>query len=277
MAPAAIAALRRALGFEGVVFSDALNMRAIADRWSAPEAAVRAVAAGVDAPLLCGPLAEHVAVMAALADAERDGRLDPVAVAASRARLTHLAAAFPAHPGRYDDAADRALMADAARRAIVAFGAPPRLAPGARVAVVGAAEVRASAATDATARPTAALVEALRDAGFDPTWLAPDADRAALGEALVGADALLVVSTSRVPLTPDAVAAARAAFAAAALRGVPAVHVALWNPAHVAALPGPALAAFGFRPDAVHAVVHALRTGEAPGRSPMPLTPWRVA
>ena len=56
MAPAAIAALRTALGFEGVVFSDALDMRAIADRWPAPEAAVRAVAAGVDAPLLCGPL-----------------------------------------------------------------------------------------------------------------------------------------------------------------------------------------------------------------------------
>jgi beta-N-acetylhexosaminidase len=98
-----------------------------------------------------------------------------------------------------------------------------------------------------------------------------------VGAALTGVDALLVVSTSRVPLAPDAVAAARAAFAIAAERGVPAVHVALWNPAHVAALPGPALAAFGFRPDAVHAVVHALRTGEAPGRSPMPLAPWSPA
>ena len=168
-------------------------------------------------------------------------------------------------------------MTQTARRAIVAFGAPPRLAPGARVAIVGAAEVRAGAATDATARPTEALVDALREAGFDPQWVARGADRADVNAALTGVDALLVVSTSRVPLTPEAVAAARAAFASAAARGVPALHVALWNPAHVAALPGPALVAFGFRADAVRAVVHALRTGEAPGRSPMPLTPWSPA
>jgi beta-N-acetylhexosaminidase len=276
MAPNAMAALRTALGFDGVVFSDALNMRAIADRWTAPEAAVLAVAAGVDAPLLCGPLAEHVAVLAALAAAERDGRLDPAALAVSRARLAHLSAGYPAAPGAYDDAGDRALMAAAARRAVVAFGTPPRLAPGARLVVVGAAEVRASAATDTTARPTEALVDALRRAGHHPHWLA-DADGAALRTALADADALLVVTTSRVPLAPDAVAAGRAAFAGAAERGVPAVHVALWNPAHVASLPGPALASFGFRPDAVAAVVHALGTGEAPGRSPIPLAPWSAA
>jgi beta-N-acetylhexosaminidase len=276
MAPNAMAALRTALGFDGVVFSDALNMRAIADRWTAPEAAVLAVAAGVDAPLLCGPLAEHVAVLAALTAAERDGRLDPAALAVSRARLAHLSAGYPAAPGAYDDAGDRALMAAAARRAVVAFGTPPRLAPGARLVVVGAAEVRASAATDTTARPTEALVDALRRAGHHPHWLA-DADGAALRAALADADALLVVTTSRVPLAPDAVAAGRAAFAGAAERGVPAVHVALWNPAHVASLPGPALASFGFRPDAVAAVVHALGTGEAPGRSPIPLAPWSAA
>jgi beta-N-acetylhexosaminidase len=113
-------------------------------------------------------------------------------------------------------------------------------------------------------------------AGHHPHWLA-DADGAALRAALADADALLVVTTSRVPLAPDAVAAGRAAFAGAAERGVPAVHVALWNPAHVASLPGPALASFGFRPDAVAAVVHALGTGEAPGRSPIPLAPWSAA
>jgi beta-N-acetylhexosaminidase len=277
MAPAAIAALRTALGFDGVVFSDALNMRAIADRWPAPEAAVRAVAAGVDAPLLCGPLAEHVAVLAALADAERDGRLDPTALAASRARLAHLAAAYPPDPHPEDTEADRALMAAVARRAVVAFGAPPRLAPGATVAVVGAATVQASAATDVAARPTAALVDALREDGFTVRWVAGDARPPALDDALAGAAALLVVTADRVPLTPDAVAAARAAFARAEARSVPAVHVALWNPAHVAALPGPAIAAFGFRPDAVRAAIHALRTGEAPGRTPMPLAPWSAA
>lgn len=280
MAPAALAALRTALGFDGVVFSDALNMRAVADRWPAREAIVRAVAAGVDAPLLCGPLEEHLGALRALAAAERDGRLDPAAVAASRARLARLAAAFPPGPAPYDDTADRALMAATARRALVAFGALPRLAPEARVVVVGAAEVRASAATDATARPAQALVDALTAAGYRARWVASDGDHGAaaapggaLDAALADADALLVVSATRVPLDAAAIAAARAAFDRAAVRAVPAVHVALWNPAHVAALPGPALVAFGFRPDAVRAVVHALRTGEAPGRAPLPLAP----
>ncbi|MDF1521224.1 MAG: beta-N-acetylhexosaminidase [Trueperaceae bacterium] len=277
MAPAAIAALRTALGFDGVVFSDALNMSAIADRWPAPEAAVRAVAAGVDAPLLCGSLDEHVAVLAALAAAEHDGRLDPAALAASRARLAHLAATYPPGPHPEDTETDRALMAAVARRAVVTFGTPPRLAPGATVAVLGAETVQASAATDVAARPTAALVDALREDGFTTRWVAGVAGPSALDDALRGAAALLVVTADRVPLTPDAVSAARGAFARATARGVPAVHVALWNPAHVAALPGPAIASFGFRADAVRAAIHALRTGEAPGRSPMPVKPWSEA
>src|SRR5690606_27403371 len=51
--------LRERLGFDGVVFSDALDMRAIADRWGGPESAVLALAAGVDMPALVAPLAEH--------------------------------------------------------------------------------------------------------------------------------------------------------------------------------------------------------------------------
>jgi beta-N-acetylhexosaminidase len=45
--------LRAAIGFDGVLLSDDLEMRAIAARWSVEDAAVLAVAAGCDALLIC--------------------------------------------------------------------------------------------------------------------------------------------------------------------------------------------------------------------------------
>ncbi len=287
MSATTLATLRRDLGFTGVIFSDALNMRAIADRWAAPEAAVLAVAAGVDAPLLIGPVAEHVAVVRALEAAQREGRLDPAAVAASAERLARLTRTYAASPTPYDDAADRALMASTARRALVAVGSPPRLRPGRPLVVVGTDAVAPGAATDGTVRATAALVSALERSGFEVRHLAlGDVDersatgtpaasagprQEALDAALQDAQALVFVSGGRLPLTPAAVAAAHDVFERAEAAGVPPVHVALWNPAHVLALPGPALVAFGFRPDAVAAVVEALQSGAAPGRASMPL------
>lgn len=40
--------LRKSLGFDGVVVTDSIDMRAVADRWSAEEAAVMAIRAGAD-------------------------------------------------------------------------------------------------------------------------------------------------------------------------------------------------------------------------------------
>jgi beta-N-acetylhexosaminidase len=45
--------LRDELGFEGLVFTDDMEMKAIAARWPVPRAAVQAVAAGCDAVLVC--------------------------------------------------------------------------------------------------------------------------------------------------------------------------------------------------------------------------------
>jgi beta-N-acetylhexosaminidase len=46
--------LRDELGFRGVILSDDLEMKAIADRYSPAEAAVAAIGAGCDALLMCG-------------------------------------------------------------------------------------------------------------------------------------------------------------------------------------------------------------------------------
>jgi beta-N-acetylhexosaminidase len=68
-------ALRGELGWDGVVFTDDMTMRAISDRYPAGEAAVRAIAAGCDAVLLCAPdLDAHAATIEALVRAAETAR-----------------------------------------------------------------------------------------------------------------------------------------------------------------------------------------------------------
>jgi beta-N-acetylhexosaminidase len=73
--------LRARLGFEGVVFTDSIDMRAISERWSPEEAAVMAVRAGADVVVDGFNLTrrhEHPAraIVAALRTAIDQGRLD---------------------------------------------------------------------------------------------------------------------------------------------------------------------------------------------------------
>jgi beta-N-acetylhexosaminidase len=67
--------LRHELGFEGVIFTDALNMHAIAARYSPAEATLLAKAAGADIMLPLGTLESQIEVAARLAEAIQDGEL----------------------------------------------------------------------------------------------------------------------------------------------------------------------------------------------------------
>jgi beta-N-acetylhexosaminidase len=65
--------LRTEVGFQGVLFSDDLLMRALADHWELEETAVGAVRAGCDAVLVCGAFEQQERVHQALvAKAESD-------------------------------------------------------------------------------------------------------------------------------------------------------------------------------------------------------------
>ncbi|MCS6798730.1 MAG: beta-N-acetylhexosaminidase [Myxococcota bacterium] len=59
--------LRERLGFRGLVVSDDLEMRAVADRWSVAQAAVLAVEAGCDALLVCSDVGVALQARDALA------------------------------------------------------------------------------------------------------------------------------------------------------------------------------------------------------------------
>lgn len=68
--------LRHQLGYDGVVFSDDLEMKAVSDRYSVEEATALAVRAGVDVLLFCHDIDKAVAAFEFLSDeAERDALL----------------------------------------------------------------------------------------------------------------------------------------------------------------------------------------------------------
>jgi beta-N-acetylhexosaminidase len=266
--------LRERLGFGGVVFTDSLDMKAVASHWPAPEAAVMAVAAGVDMPVHVAPVREHEEIIVALERALEAGRLDPDALEASAARLARLAAEYPARPeptAAWSEGG-RELLALAARRSLVALGRLPRLEPGSRVLLVTAAAVRQGAATQMTVRPGERLSGELRDRGLEVEELAYQPDRA--GEALApavakapGFDAVIFATSSRTAITESERSLGRRLAAAARTY----VHLALWNPYSTAELPGPALVTFGWREHSLAAAADALTGQAVTGVPPVPL------
>ncbi len=82
--------LRERLGFRGVVASDDLEMKAIADRWSAGEAAVLALAAGCDLLLICHRQDWLRASVDAVEHAVASGRLEETRIRDAYRRVTRL-------------------------------------------------------------------------------------------------------------------------------------------------------------------------------------------
>jgi beta-N-acetylhexosaminidase len=99
-----IGLLREELGYQGVILSDDLEMKAIAGKYAIPEAAVRAIAAGCDGVLICG--GDHdlqAAALEALVHAVEDGRITNTRIEDAlkrqrRAKERFLAAPAPARP-----------------------------------------------------------------------------------------------------------------------------------------------------------------------------------
>jgi beta-glucosidase-like glycosyl hydrolase len=124
LAPEAITGLLRGtLGYDGVVVTDALDMRAASDAIGIPEAAVRALAAGAD--LLCLGSKEYEdsvrAIRERIVEAVREGRLPAERLKEAAARVAGLRA-WLAVPRTAE--VDRAAGLDAARRAVRITGSP---------------------------------------------------------------------------------------------------------------------------------------------------------
>jgi beta-N-acetylhexosaminidase len=92
--PALDGLLRRELKFDGVVVSDDLEMKAIADHFSVEEAAVRGAIAGVDLFLVCHHADVQRRAIEALVRAVREGRVPAARIDDANRRLDRLAQRF---------------------------------------------------------------------------------------------------------------------------------------------------------------------------------------
>jgi beta-N-acetylhexosaminidase len=104
--PDVIAILRERLGFDGLVFSDDLEMKAVADHWQPRHMVDAALGAGIDALLVCRRFDFVTEVLARL-ERCKDGPLERALerVAAFKQRFPGRAVADPAGPPYPDHAA----------------------------------------------------------------------------------------------------------------------------------------------------------------------------
>lgn len=107
--PEVMAILRERLGYRGLVFSDDLEMKAVADHWQPRDMVPAALAAGLDALLVCKRQDFADEVLARLErckDAELEGPLERVATF-KRERLAAIAAGATSEPERDGPAPER--------------------------------------------------------------------------------------------------------------------------------------------------------------------------
>ena len=259
--------LRESIGYDGVVITDALFMKAIYERYGHALGAVMALQAGADMPLAQGSLDEQAAAVRAIEAALHQGELLPADVKRAQARLEALATRYPAAPREYgaaQRAADDALMRAAWARGLTAFGGATPPAPGARLRVVTQASVDCDGVSEAglPAERVEALFAAFADVDFVRV---PDLRRIDASTFPADGRVNVLVSNHRTRFGADA-AAAR-----------PDLHLALWNPFQLFDIAAPAVVTWGYA-DGALAAMQAWLEGRAAadGASPVKLSP-RVA
>jgi beta-N-acetylhexosaminidase len=245
--------LRGDWGYDGVVITDALMMKAIAERYGHARAAVMAIDAGADMVLAQGTPAEQEAAIAALQAAFDAGTLTPAQGRRAMARLDALAARYPVQHADYTATQrerDDTLMHRAWREGLSSLhgATPPRRSEPLRVIV------QAAVPTDqvSEAGPGAAEVLAVFE-GFTDVLLLVLADIAALDWHTLPRDGRRTVLVST----------RRDRYGASAAQWRPDLHLVLWNPFQALDIAAPTLLAWGYAEGALAAVRQWLR-GEAP-------------
>lgn len=253
--------LREELGYDGVVITDALMMKAIADRYGYARAAVLAIDAGADMILAQGSLAEQGQAIEALATAFACGELSAAQGMRAAARLDAMAAAYPVRHSEYPDAQrsqDDGLMRRAWAAGLTALrGArapaldrPLRIYVQDKVPTDGVSE----------AGPTGAQVRALFAGFADAEFVAlPDID--ALDWAAVPRDGRFNVLAST----------HRARYGAQAAGWRPDLHLVLWNPFQSLDVAAPTLISWGYAEGAL-AALQAWLEGRAAATATPPVT-----
>ncbi len=255
--------LRDSMGYDGVVITDALMMKAVHERYGHARAAVLALQAGADMPLAQGSLQEQQAAIEAISAAWAAGQLETAQLERAAARIDRLAERFPLLTRDYDAqqrTADDLLMHEGWARGLCTLrGAQPpaRQTP---IRLICQASVASDGVSEAGA--SVEQVQALFAGYFDDVQLLRLHDLRALSAADVPQDARLNVLVSN----------HRGRFGAAARLARPDLHLALWNPFQVLDIAAPAVISWGYADGALQALARWLRGDlEAAARPPVSL------
>lgn len=263
--------LRERLGFTGVVFSDALDMKAVADHHTPVESNVLALLAGIDAPLNIGSTRHHLAIADGVDAAIREGRLDLSVLAAAAARLARLQERFPAGTPDPDSAwspGDDTLLARAARLGLVRLGETPQLHRDQPITMVYQLRTEAHDATQQVVTPGQDFAALLKENGYQVNSVAFQPETLDVQDVLARVQeghTIIYSSSGRARLPEREQQLVRELARCHPGRYV---HLSLWNPYHVQSLPRPALLAFGFRPAQLQAALEALTGTPTDGTLP---------
>lgn len=270
--------LRRELGFEGVIFTDALDMQAIAARYTPSESAIRSKAAGADVLLPLGTLESQIEVARALAVAVERGELCHESFAATARRLDDLREAYGithevppfAEPASalYDTA-----LAIARRGLTITRGAESLPLPrNARLALIDCVLPRFALVEEAFER--AALLQSLMTQAFPNTSslaIGPELsqEQQAEARALAESSEIVVLVTRNATLLPRQAEFARAL----AELGRPLVLAAVRSPYDAILIPNAAavLLTYGDPEVSLHALVDVL-AGRVQAQGKLPVT-----
>jgi len=251
--------LREEWDYQGVIITDGMDMHAIAGRFGVGQAAVRALAAGADMVMALGTPATQAETIDAIAAALADGTLPMEGILERLARLRALAQRYPCGARPYpEEAADRALMAQAWQRALTARGNPQRPPAGAKLRLVARQDVVSDGVSEAGV-PAAAVAAMLGELYDVDLVTFADAETFAWHALPRDGRFTILASTSRMRYGANARAGWR-----------PDLHLALWNPYQALDIAAPSLITYGFAPPALEAV-RAWLAGdiEAAGQTPV--------
>jgi len=253
--------LREEWGYDGVVITDSLVMKAIHERYGHHRAAVMTLQAGADMAMALGTQAEQAAAIEAIVAAQASGALPMERLLKARDRLDALATRFPSHAGDYPsgqrDIDDR-LMRRAWAEGLTALGAPQ--APGRNMPLRVFTQANVPCDGVSEAGPGSEDVAALFGAFSNVE--------------LVTLDDLQALDWSRVPQDGrrNVLASNHRDRYARSSAWRPDLHLVLWNPFQALDISAPAIVTWGYADGALAALRAWLEgSGTAPGRAPVRL------